>query len=314
MSGYTNSASVSLKEQDPLVIYLKQIAMYSLLTFQDEQNIYREIERLKTNLITLNENFVQKQVTKSNFEILNMEINCQLNEHKNLVVNSNLRLVVSIAKKYRFQGLSLADTIDEGNIGLLEAIERFDYTRGFRFSTYSTWWIKQSIKKAIAEKVRAIRLPVYMIDKIKNYRNVHTYLSQRFGREPLVNELADYLGVSETKVDEIIKNSLDITSLDSVLEYDNKSDLKHFLIDENSNSYIEDFYARNLQDTIEEELDGLNEREKTIIQLRYGLAGFTPHTLDATGKILGITRERVRQIQEKVIIKLKRSNKIQDFK
>jgi RNA polymerase primary sigma factor len=153
-----------------------------------------------------------------------------------------------------------------------------------------------------------------MIDCIKNYKKVETYLSQKLGREPHISEIADYLGVSESKVVEIMKNSSDTSSLDSVLECDNKTDLKGFLIDEHSNHYIDNFYYENLQETIGSELDTLNDREKKIIQLRYGLGGYLPHTLDATGKIIGITRERVRQIQEKVIVKLKKSEKIMDFR
>lgn len=303
-----------LREQDPLAIYLKQISRYSLLNFEKEQQFFTEIDRLKNNLIELNEGYAEKKITLSNFEKLNKDINKLLSLEKNKVINSNLRLVVSIAKKYRFQGLSLSDVIDEGNIGLIEAVDRFDYKRGFRFSTYATWWIKQAIKKSIAEKVRTIRLPVYMIDCIKNYKKVETYLSQKLGRNPTHSEIAEYLGVKESKVIEIIKNTNDTSSLDSVLECDNKTDLKGFLEDEHSNYYIDHFYFENLQETIDGELETLNPREKLIIKLRYGLGEYEPHTLDATGKIIGITRERVRQIQEKVISKLKDSEKINDFR
>jgi len=302
------------KEKDPLSIYLTQISNYSLLTFKDEQRIYGEIERLNCNIIELNDKFAKQKISLENFEQLNSEMNTQLRIQKNLMINSNLRLVVSIAKKYRFKGLTLEDIIDEGNIGLIEAVDRFDYKKGFRFSTYATWWIKQAMKKAIADKVRTIRLPVYMLDCIKNYKSMDLYLTQQLGREPTHEELADALGVKVSKVGEIIKNSQEITSLDSVLEFDQKSDLKRFLIDEHSDNHLENFFYENMQEIIGKELDYLNDREKLIIQLRYGLAGNMPHTLDATGKKIGITRERVRQIQEKVIIKLRESACFKDFR
>ncbi|MDA3809598.1 MAG: RNA polymerase sigma factor RpoD/SigA [Spirochaetaceae bacterium] len=294
---------------DPLNIYLKQISQFQLLTFEDEQRICSGIKYLEHEIKEL-EVAVDFQDLTSDY--INKK-KSELKSLKDLMINSNLRLVVSIAKKNRHKGLSLLDLINEGNIGLIEGLNRFDYSKGYRFSTYAPWWIKQEIIKSIAEKVRTIRLPVYMLNKLKNFNDVQIYLTQQYGREPNILELAEYLNVTEVKIKEMMINSKEISSLDSVLENDNKSDLLDFLIDEHSSHFVDDFFHVELQETIDSELDSLSAREKQIIQLRYGLCGQAPQTLDTAGQMLGITRERVRQIQQKTIMKLKKSEKINDY-
>ncbi|MBI9098993.1 MAG: sigma-70 family RNA polymerase sigma factor [Spirochaetaceae bacterium] len=291
------------RNHDPLKTYLQQISQFTLLSFDGEQSLCSEIERLKEALNELDADDIQKRDP----------IEHELKTVKDLMINSNLRLVVSIAKKYQHKGLSLLDLINEGNIGLIIALDKFDYSKGFRFSTYATWWIKQEIIKSISEKVRSIRLPVYMLNKIKNFIDVRNYLSQQYGREPNISELADYLNVSTEKIEDMMVNSNEISSLDSVLESDHKSDLLDFLIDEHSSGFVDDFMHKELKETINSELDNFSLREKQIIQLRYGLGGNAPQTLDTAGKMLGITRERVRQIQVKTIDKLKQSDKIHDY-
>lgn len=305
--------AVADKTYDPLKSYLNQISRFKLLSFEEEQQLCSDIKALENTLSELDE--AEKSPHKAD-EYLSQKRRTteqKLKSLKDLMINSNLRLVVSIAKKYQHKGLTLLDLINEGNIGLIIALEKFDHTKGFRFSTYSTWWIRQEISKSISEKVRTIRLPAYMSNKIKNFNSVHNHLAQQLGREPTTIELSDYLDIPVNKVVELIVNSTEISSLDSVMESDHKSDLLDFLIDDQSSSFVEDFIDKELCQLLNDELNTYPEREKRIIQMRFGLSGQSPQTLDTAGKELGITRERVRQIQVKAIHKLKSSQRINDF-
>lgn len=305
--------AVAEKAIDPLKTYLKQISRFNLLTFNDEQELFAELTDLKKNLGDVAE--AEKSPDASPAYLAEKKVKSlqRIKELKDLMINSNLRLVVSIAKKYQHKGMSLPDLINEGNIGLILAMDRFDYTKGFRFSTYATWWIKQEITKALSEKVRSIRLPVYMNNKIKHFKSVYDHLTQEFGREPTMSELSLFMDITEDKVCELMTCMTDITSLDSVLESDHKSDLLDFLIDESSSDFVDDFFHKEMCDTLNRELAALPERERRIIEMRFGLYGQEPHTLDTAGKELGITRERVRQIQVKTINKLKKSERIGSF-
>jgi len=305
--------AVAEKANDPLKTYLKQISRFQLLTFQDEQVLFSEFEELKNTLKEVEEAQSNPAASPTYLAGKKEATLSRLKELKDQMVNSNLRLVVSIAKKYQHKGMSLPDLINEGNIGLILAIDRFDYTKGFRFSTYATWWIKQEITKALSEKVRSIRLPVYMNNKIKHFKSVYDHLTQEFGRDPSISELSLFMDIPEDKVCELLTCMTDITSLDSVLESDHKSDLLDFLIDESSSAFIDDFFRKEMCDTLNRELASLPERERKIIEMRYGLSGMEPHTLDTAGRELGITRERVRQIQVKTIDKLKKSERIGSF-
>ncbi|OHD13681.1 MAG: RNA polymerase subunit sigma-70 [Spirochaetes bacterium GWD1_27_9] len=301
---------------DSLTIYLNQISKIPVLSAAEEFDISKKIVfytksleevALKLNVDKLNKIYEKefKQTRES------------LYYYKNLFIRANLRLVVSIAKKYQNRGLSLLDLIDEGNIGLIEAVERFDYTKGFKFSTYGTWWIKQAIVKALADKGRMIRIPIHMLNTIKKCYYVAKDLALKNGKDPTAEELSCIIGISSDKLKNINKMAQDTGSLDTPLSGENTTEIGDLIEDDKSKDPFEELFAFALQDTLDAILTKLSEREKQIIELRYGLYGVGPHTLEETGQILGITRERVRQIQKKALKKLRELNfskELEDFK
>jgi len=300
-------------ETDPLALYLKQISKFSLLTVNQEQEIGEKIQGAKGEMrLLLNGLDIQNIPEELRVPVRQKEK--VLLALKNRMINANLRLVVSIAKKYQHRGLSLLDLIDEGNIGLIEAVERFDYTKGCRFSTYGTWWIRQAIIKSLADKGRVIRIPIHMLNTIKKCYFVAKHLTQELGRDPSSEELADYMNLSEDKVKEILKISQETASLDGTIDEESVTRLSDLIRDENVQEPFEDVFSLTLQDTLGSVLQQLSEREMRILQLRFGLGGNQPLTLEETGKMLGITRERVRQIQEKAIAKLRGLKMIRELK
>ena len=301
-----------LKESDPLALYFRQISRFPLLTLQEEQNIGEKIVSLRDKIKALEGEIKIKKEDDYNRE--KSALDNALLHFKNKMINSNLRLVVSIAKNYQHRGLSLLDLIDEGNIGLIEAVERFDYTKGCRFSTYGTWWIRQAIIKSIADKGRVIRIPIHMLNTIKKCYYVAKQLTQDLGRDPNDEELSEYLGVPVSKVKEIVKLSQETTSLDTIVDDGNLTRLADLIKDETRAEPFEMVFSMTLQDTITGILSQLSEREMKIIQLRFGLTGETPLTLEETGKYLGITRERVRQIQEKAVWKLRTMHELRELR
>jgi RNA polymerase primary sigma factor len=294
----------SIGDSDPLSFYLKQISNYALLSVEEEQSIGQRIQELRTEIQGL-----CPESAAQDGEGLEEE----LRRYKTRMINANLRLVVSIAKKYQHRGLSLLDLIDEGNIGLIEAVERFDYTRGCRFSTYGTWWIRQAIIKSLADKGRVIRIPVHMLNTIKKCFYVAKHLTQELGRDPYSGEVSEYMSLTSRKVEEIQQLSQETTSLDITIDDESSTRLSDVIEDEQQSQPFDLVFHLTLQDTIEEVLDQLSEREMRIIKLRFGLGGEGPYTLEETGRFLGITRERVRQIQEKALGKLRENIVMQDF-
>jgi RNA polymerase primary sigma factor len=292
------------KETDPLALYFKQISKYPLLSANEEKELGGEMLHLKTQIQDL-EKIYSTKIKDHQYKSYRTNLDNLVLLNKNRMINSNLRLVVSIAKNYQHRGLSLLDLIDEGNIGLIEAVERFDYTRGCRFSTYGTWWIRQAIIKSIADKGRVIRIPIHMLNTIKKCYFVSKQLTQDLGHDPSDEELSEYLGLPVNKVKEIVKLSQETASLDTIVDDGNLTRLADLIKDESMATPFESAFTVTLQETMGEVLARLSEREMRILQLRFGLAGEGPLTLEETGKLLGITRERVRQIQEKATFKLR---------
>jgi RNA polymerase primary sigma factor len=301
-------------EEDPLAVYLKQIKKIPLLSAEEEKKCYIEIRYCKDKTERITQDLNRGKIGKDEYDREKQALEQKLVDVKNRIITANLRLVVSIAKKYQHRGLSLIDLIDEGNIGLIEAIDRFDYTRGFKFSTYSTWWIRQSIIKAIANKGRLIRVPIHMLNTIKKCYHVTKQLTQKYGREPTTAEISEKLGVSEEKVLKILHIAQEPSSLEVPVNPESSSELGDLIVDSESGGHEDTVFFLALQELIKQVLDKLSHREKKIIELRFGLDGEGPYTLEETGKIIGITRERVRQIQNNALKKLKNFKLSEDLR
>src|SRR3990167_383622 len=266
---------------DSIQMYLKEIGQYPLIHASDERDLAKRIE--KGDL-----------------------------EAKNLLARANLRLVVSIAKKYvgRSANLTLLDLIQEGNLGLFKAVEKFDWTKGYKFSTYATWWIRQSITRALADQSRTIRIPVHMVETISKYKQTHRRLSQDLGREPLAEEIATEMGIPVEKIHVIENISQETVSLEQpVGDDDDKSTLENFIPDDKILRPDQESSRRILGDQVRAVLAELNPKERKILEMRYGLVDGIQHTLERVGEEFGVTRERIRQIEAKVHEKLRQHEK-----
>lgn len=291
--------------KDSLSIYLKQISKISLLGPEKEQEMFINIFDYSNKLKNIEDLFIQSKMSEDEYNNKLIENKEKLRFYKNTMIRANLRLVVSIAKKYQNRGLAIMDLIDEGNIGLIEAIDRFDYKKGYRFSTYGTWWIKQAILKALANTGRIIRIPIHMLNTVQKCYYVSQQLTEATGRNPTPEEISEKTGIPIKKVKKVNEIIQKIGSLDKPLKGDNYTAFGELIEDETSKNPFEEIYNTDIHDRLEEVFSKLSEREKQIIELRFGLNAKKVHTLEETGILLGITRERVRQIQKKTLKKLK---------
>jgi len=270
---------------DPVRMYLKEIGKVSLLTAEEEVELAKKIEEGDESA-------------------------------KKRLAEANLRLVVSIAKRYVGRGMSFLDLIQEGNLGLIKAVEKFNYEKGFKFSTYATWWIRQAITRAIADQARTIRIPVHMVETINKVSRTSRQLLQELGREPLPEEIAEVMGVSAERVREVMKISQDPVSLEAPIGEEEDSHLGDFIQDDQVAMPADAATQTVLKEQLEEVLETLTEREQKVLKLRFGLEDGRARTLEEVGKEFDVTRERIRQIEAKALRKLRhpsRSKKLKDY-
>lgn len=275
----------TLPTDDPVRMYLKEIGKVSLLTADEERELAIRMEQGDE-------------------------------EAKKKLCESNLRLVVSIAKRYLNRGLSFLDLIQEGNLGLIKAVDKFDYTKGYKFSTYATWWIRQAITRSIADQARTIRIPVHMVETINKLIRISRQLLQEYGREPTSEEIAKEMGITVEKVREIKKISQDPVSLETPIGEEEDSHLGDFIPDDDVPAPVDAAAYSMLKEQLMEMLDTLSDREKKVLMLRFGLEDGRPRTLEEVGKEFNVTRERIRQIEAKALRKLRhpsRSKKLKDY-
>ncbi|TMV44599.1 RNA polymerase sigma factor RpoD [Paenibacillus mesophilus] len=274
-----------IKINDPVRMYLKEIGRVPLLSADDEVDLAKRIENGDE-------------------------------EAKRRLAEANLRLVVSIAKRYVGRGMLFLDLIQEGNMGLIKAVEKFDHTKGYKFSTYATWWIRQAITRAIADQARTIRIPVHMVETINKLIRVSRQLLQELGREPMPEEIAKEMDLSTEKVREIMKIAQEPVSLETPIGEEDDSHLGDFIEDQEALAPADAAAYELLKEQLEDVLDTLTEREENVLRLRFGLDDGRTRTLEEVGKVFGVTRERIRQIEAKALRKLRhpsRSKRLKDF-
>lgn len=279
------SVPPGVKINDPVRMYLKEIGRVPLLSAQEEVELATRIEQGDE-------------------------------EAKRRLAEANLRLVVSIAKRYVGRGMLFLDLIQEGNMGLIKAVEKFDYRKGFKFSTYATWWIRQAITRAIADQARTIRIPVHMVETINKLIRVSRQLLQELGREPTPEEIAEEMGLSPEKVREIMKIAQEPVSLETPIGEEDDSHLGDFIPDDDAQAPADAAAYELLKEQLKDVLDTLSDREENVLRLRFGLDDGRTRTLEEVGKVFGVTRERIRQIEAKALRKLRhpsRSKRLKDF-
>ena len=301
---------------DPVRTYLKEIGRVPLLTAAEEVALATRIDagvRAREALAAAGD----ASLIGSIADLRGLQaLVADGEEAQRALIQANLRLVVSIAKRYVGRGMLFLDLIQEGNLGLMRAVEKFDHTKGFKFSTYATWWIRQAITRAIADQARTIRIPVHMVETINKVIRVQREMLQQLEREPTTEELAAKVGLSPTRIREIECISLDLLSLDSPVGEEDDSNLSDFIQDMQADSPADAATRKLLNEAVLEALDELNDRERQVVRLRFGLEDGQARTLEEVGREFGVTRERIRQIESKTLAKLRhpqRSQKLRDY-
>jgi RNA polymerase primary sigma factor len=301
---------------DPVRMYLKEIGKVPLLNARQEVDLAMKIEAGQEAALKLDDARQRGvELDPAQRRRLQRIETTGLNAKKQLV-EANLRLVVSIAKRYVGRGMLFLDLIQEGNLGLIRAVEKFDYTKGYKFSTYATWWIRQAITRAIADQARTIRIPVHMVETINKLIRVQRQLLQDLGREPTPEEIGEQMDMSADRVREILKISQEPVSLETPIGEEEDSQLGDFIEDGDAVVPPEAASFSMLQEQLAKVLEGLSERERRVIELRFGLLDGHPRTLEEVGREFGVTRERIRQIESKTLSKLRhptRSGKLKDY-
>ncbi len=307
------SGELGIDTDDPVRMYLKEIGKVPLLSADEEIEFAKKMEvgeEAKRKLAEKGDNISEKERKSLEKKILEGE------NSKKKLSEANLRLVVSIAKRYVGRGLLFLDLIQEGNLGLIKAVEKFDYSKGYKFSTYATWWIRQAITRAIADQARTIRIPVHMVETINKLIRVSRQLLQEYGREPTPEEIADYMKMDVARVREILKISQEPVSLETPIGEEEDSHLGDFIPDENVPIPVEAATQTLLKEQLDEVLGTLTEREERVLRLRFGFDDGKARTLEEVGKEFNVTRERIRQIEAKALRKLRqrsRSGKLRDY-
>ncbi len=309
-------ASTVMLTGDPVRMYLKEIGKVDLLTASEEVDLAMKIEAglQATEKLEANE-AGELELTRAEIRRLTRVENVGL-EAKQALISANLRLVVSIAKRYVGRGMLFLDLIQEGNLGLIRAVEKFDYEKGFKFSTYATWWIRQAITRAIADQARTIRIPVHMVETINKLVRVQRQLLQDLGRDPTPEEIGAEMDMTADRVREIQKISQEPVSLETPIGEEEDSQLGDFIEDSQAVVPPDAASFSMLQEQLTQVLDSLADRERKVIELRFGLVDGHPRTLEEVGKEFGVTRERIRQIESKTLAKLRhpsRSGKLRDY-
>ena len=312
----TAEGGVTMLTGDPVRMYLKEIGKVPLLTAAEEIDLAMKIEAGVAATEQLEKDDAgeieldrRERRRLGRIEQLGLDAKQQL-------IEANLRLVVSIAKRYVGRGMLFLDLIQEGNLGLIRAVEKFDYTKGFKFSTYATWWIRQAITRAIADQARTIRIPVHMVETINKLVRIQRQLLQELGREPTPEEIGEKMDMSAERVREIQKISQEPVSLETPIGEEEDSQLGDFIEDHDAVRPDDAAGFSMLQEQLKKVLDGLAERERKVIELRFGLKDGHPRTLEEVGREFGVTRERIRQIESKTLAKLRhpsRSSKLKDY-
>ena len=314
---YNSDNSVAMLTGDPVRMYLKEIGKVSLLTAAEEVDLAMKIEAGVEAMTQLDASEEEGGVPLERRERRRLSRIEQVGlDAKQQLIEANLRLVVSIAKRYVGRGMLFLDLIQEGNLGLIRAVEKFDYTKGFKFSTYATWWIRQAITRAIADQARTIRIPVHMVETINKLVRIQRQLLQSLGREPTPEEIAEEMGLTPERVREIQKISQEPVSLETPIGEEEDSQLGDFIEDDAAVVPPDAASFSMLQEQLAKTLEGLAERERKVITLRFGLEDGHPRTLEEVGREFGVTRERIRQIESKTLAKLRhpsRSQKLKDY-